>query len=84
MSDSNEIYYAEMEAARNSAEDAYFVARPRPDISPDQDAADRVFFRAGFERAFALLWHGGRAVQETSPDPATCPDCCQCDDPDHM
>ena len=25
-----------------------------------------------------------RSTQETSPDPATCPDCCQCDDPDHM
>lgn len=59
-SDSNELYYAEMEAARNSACDAYFEARPQID-RPDRRAA----FNSGFERAFALVWHGGRAAQET-------------------
>lgn len=66
-SDSNELYYAEMEAARNSACDAYFEARPQID-RPDRRAA----FNSGFERAFALVWHGGRAAQET-PAEDICP-----------
>jgi hypothetical protein len=41
--DSTELYYAHMEADRNKAEEAYFAARPA--------------FRAGFERAYAPLWH---------------------------
>lgn len=64
-SDSTEIYYAEMEAARNTACDAYFIARPQAD-SIDR----RTVFKAGFERAFAMLWHGGRAAQETPVVPS--------------
>jgi hypothetical protein len=51
MSD-RELYYAEMEAARNKAEDAYFAARPQLQAHGLQ----RQLFRAGFERAFESLW----------------------------
>lgn len=61
MSEQNELYYAEMEAARNSAEDAYFEARPQLARTTVQQA----LFRAGFERAFVLLWRGAVAVKET-------------------
>lgn len=50
MSD-NELYYAEMESARNTCEEAYFCARPQSDT-----LSNRSVFRAGFERAFSLLW----------------------------
>lgn len=69
----SELYYAEMEAARNEAEDAYFKARPQLIRS----FAEQALFRAGFERAFRLLWNpsgeagrragvgpGGRAGQD--------------------
>ncbi len=49
--DSTELYYAEMEAARNTAEAAYFTARPLLNEGPPVET-----FRAGFERAFRLLW----------------------------
>jgi hypothetical protein len=49
MSDALERYYAEMEAARNAAEDAFFAARPTVDTP-----GDRAVFRAGFERAYKL------------------------------
>ena len=52
----SELYYAEMEAARNEAEAAYFAARPPLDAPICHDT-----FRAGFERAFALLWTHARA-----------------------
>lgn len=52
MTDSTELYYAEMEAARSDAEKAYFEARPQHMWMP----ADHALFRAGFERAFQLLW----------------------------
>jgi hypothetical protein len=45
-----------MEAARNEAEQAYFAARPPLDAPICHDT-----FRAGFERAFALLWTHARA-----------------------
>lgn len=48
----SEKYYAEMEAARNDSEDAYFKARPQLERTIEQKA----LFRAGFERAFQLLW----------------------------
>lgn len=54
--DSTEAYYAEMEAARNVAEDAYFKARPQLMRSIEQQC----LFRAGFERAWANLWHFDR------------------------
>lgn len=53
MNDSTELYYAEMEAARNEAEDAYFKARPQSD-----QLHFRALFRAGYERAFARCWNG--------------------------
>ena len=52
MSDRGEQYYAEMEAARNIALDAYFAARPQLANTIEQ----RSLFRAGFERAFSMLW----------------------------
>lgn len=52
MSDTTEHYYAEMEAARNEAERAYFDARPQL----DRKGTLSTVFRAGFERAFAALW----------------------------
>lgn len=52
MSEDREMYYVEMESARNTAEDAYFAARPR--FTDVQGARD--LFRAGFERGFDLLW----------------------------
>lgn len=57
--DSSELYYAEMEAARNEAEDAYFEARPH--LDPREYFHD--VFRAGFERAFQLLWNKRPAVE---------------------
>lgn len=53
MSDSTEIYYAEMEAARNESEQAYFEARPQLFAT----IADRTIFKAGFERGFQKLWN---------------------------
>jgi hypothetical protein len=47
----SELYYAEMEAARNTAVEAYFLARPQAD-----SLANRTIFKAGFERAFSMLW----------------------------
>jgi hypothetical protein len=47
----SELYYAEMEAARNTTVEAYFLARPQAD-----SLANRTIFKAGFERAFAMLW----------------------------
>lgn len=49
--DAIELYYAEMEAARNDVEDAYFRAR-----ADDDTALNRRMFKAGFERAFRHLW----------------------------
>lgn len=56
--DSTELYYAEMEAARNEAEAAYFTARPLLNEGPPVET-----FRAGFERAFRKLWNERRAVE---------------------
>lgn len=64
MSPSSEIYYAEMEAARETAEQAYFEARPQIVSS-----SSRVCFRAGFERAFRLMWTRAQAVEETKVQP---------------
>lgn len=51
--DMSELYYAEMEAARNEEEDAYFAARP------DRDSEfNRLIFGAGFERGYHKLWSG--------------------------
>jgi soluble cytochrome b562 len=47
----SELYYAEMEAARNTAVDAYFEARPKLDYPIPREA-----FKAGFERGFKNLW----------------------------
>jgi hypothetical protein len=69
-----ETYYAEMEAARNRSEAAYFKARRAFD-SP----ANRHLFRAGFERAFDILWsnelgrdtlHGVKQLPQSLRDPA--------------
>jgi hypothetical protein len=50
--ENTEIYYAEMEAARNEAEDAYFNARPQLEGT----AHALILFRAGFERGFRMAW----------------------------
>ena len=57
--DSTELYYSEMEAARNSAEDQYFGARPQL----LRTFAETSIFRAGFERAFQLLWQQRGAAE---------------------
>ena len=58
--ESTELYYAEMEAARNTALDAYFIARPQL----ARTHAEESIFRAGFERAFAASWNA-RPAPET-------------------
>jgi hypothetical protein len=55
--DSTELYYVEMESARNEAEDAYFKARPQL----ARTTRDQNLFRAGFERAFQRLWNQRQA-----------------------
>lgn len=50
--DSTEQYYAHMESDRNTAEAAYFTARPLLNEGPPVET-----FRAGFERAYQLLWN---------------------------
>jgi hypothetical protein len=55
----SELYYAEMEAARNKAEDEYFKARPQLMRS----LAEQALFRAGFERGFQKLWNERPAEQ---------------------
>jgi hypothetical protein len=62
--DSTERYYAEMEAARNTAMDAYFIARPQI----LRTHALESIFRAGFERAFAMMWAAANAVSEVTAD----------------
>jgi len=67
--DSTEQYYAHMESDRNAAEAAYFDARPMI----DREGTPVTTFRAGFERAYQLLWNDlqssrretDRACQET-------------------
>ncbi len=61
MSDDRELYYAEMEAARNTAVDAYFEARPKLDYPIPREA-----FKAGFERAFAMLWARASALETSA------------------
>lgn len=66
MSDSTELYYAEMEAARNEAEAAYFGARSA--LADGGTAVDRelwrALFRSGFERGFKKLWNERRQSNE--------------------
>lgn len=50
--DQIELYYAEMEPARNDAEDKYFNARPQLAGTIEQ----RTLFKAGYERAFKMMW----------------------------
>lgn len=47
----SEKYYADMEYDRNITESAYFAARQEADTSEN-----RKLFRAGFERAYSILW----------------------------
>jgi hypothetical protein len=61
--DSNELYYAHMEADRNEAEDAYFSARPS--LGTD---ADKALFRAGFERAYTKLWNRARQLERENAE----------------
>lgn len=70
MADSTELYYAEMEAARNSACDAYFEARPMIN-TPER----REMFKNGFERAFKQLWKPASAPETPAAlDPRDVPD----------
>lgn len=55
----SEIYYAEMEAARNETEEAYFKARPQADTY-----ANRSLFRAAFERGYNKATVGKTVVKE--------------------
>ena len=62
----SELYYAEMEAVRNSSMDAYFEARPQLFKTIEQ----QTLFKAGFERAFQVMWARTLAVEEvTSGNP---------------
>lgn len=67
--ENTEIYYAEMEAARNEAEDAYFNARPQ--------LADTIYartlFREGFQRGFRMAWER-RDRGDDPDDDGPCPD----------
>lgn len=55
--DSTELYYAEMESARNDIEDAYFSARPSlSEVTPSQRELLQALFRAGFERGFRAAY----------------------------
>ena len=58
----SELYYAEMEAARNKAEDEYFKARPGRDSD-----FNRMLFAAGFERAFEKLWKDPSPPTQEAP-----------------
>ncbi len=62
MTDSTEMYYAEMEAARNTASEAYFSARPQIIIT----GREQMLFNAGFERAFKPLWDRLQATASPS------------------
>ncbi len=62
MSNDNERYYAEMESARNISMEAYFAARPQLFKTIEQQC----LFKAGFERAFAMLWTRALAVEEAT------------------
>lgn len=55
MSDATELYYAEMEAARNDIEKAYFEARPSLENTVETNLY-HALFRAGFERGFEKGW----------------------------
>lgn len=68
MSDTTEQYYADMEAARNDAEEKYFAARPQLDSGGPLSVA----FRAGFERAFSMLWRAPPR-RDLRPDPVDLP-----------
>jgi hypothetical protein len=61
--DTTERYYAEMEAFRNESVDSYFGARPGKNT-----ANNREIFRAGFERAFSMLWARALAVEAATAD----------------
>lgn len=63
MADSMELYYAEMEAGRNDAENKFFAARPSLDSGPEPELY-RKLFRAGYERAFHRLWKERPASRE--------------------
>lgn len=52
MADTTERYYADLEHSRAFAEDEYFKARPQI----FRTAALQSTFRAGFDRAFEILW----------------------------
>jgi restriction alleviation protein Lar len=57
MSDMTELYYAEMESARNIAEDEFFEARPHVMRDPRAES----IYRAAFERGFREHW-GDKAI----------------------
>lgn len=62
VSDNTERFYAEMEAARNSSMDAYFEARPQLFRTIGQET----LFKAGFERAFQMMWNRTLTVEEVT------------------
>lgn len=60
MDNNTELYYAHMESDRNDAVGTYFAARPSlnaPQVSESQEELHIALFRAGFERAYLLLWN---------------------------
>lgn len=56
-----ELYYAEVEAARREAEDAYFGARPQADT-----IINRRLFQAGFDRAYEHMYRKQRSAERTT------------------
>jgi hypothetical protein len=52
VSDSTELFYAEMEHARMNSLVHYFAARPQAD-----SLANRAIFKSAFERGFAAAWN---------------------------
>lgn len=67
MTDSMELYYAEMEAARNDAERAYFSARQSLEGTVETELY-HALFKAGFERGFERLWKE-RSGHRDTPEP---------------
>jgi len=59
---SDELYYAEMEATRNQSIDAYFECRPQLLRTIEQET----IFKAGFERAFAMMWARLQALETSA------------------
>lgn len=56
MSEKLEMYYAEMESARNEALDNYFRARPQLQRTFDREALFQAAFSRGYDSAYQKYW----------------------------